>query len=86
MKKLKTSTLCTSSGDPVTVVCPGHVDAKTFNQAFKNEGWSERGSYSKDDIKYIYGIFVPKKDGEFTFKMCSPTKVGAKKFTWTSWD
>lgn len=35
---LKTITLGPDSG-PIVSLCPGHVDAKIFNEAHINEGW-----------------------------------------------
>lgn len=88
MKKtaLKTITL-TIGDDPSHVVCPGHVDIKTFNQAFKNEGWDSVGHYKKDEISYIYAVKQEANaNGRFKFKEVAPNSPGAKKFTISRWD
>lgn len=86
-RKLKTTTLMRHH-DPVSVICPGHVDAKTFNQAFKNEGWKSPGQYKQADLKYIYMTKRKSKNPDYThfFKQVSPSVKGAKPYTSTSWD
>lgn len=83
--KLKTITL---GDDPHTVICPGHVTQKVFNDAFKNEGWSERGSYKQKDLRYMYMEKQPprRKGDNAYFKSSLPGKTGAKPYTVTSWD
>lgn len=76
---LKTITLF-QNDDPCFVLCPGHVDKKTFNQAFKNEGW-DQASYKQDDLRYEYWAQTGK-----SFKKSLPTKKGSKKFTTAFWD
>jgi len=84
MKTLKTMTLCIQD-NPISVICPGHVNLKTFNRAFKAEGWSDIGDYEK--VEYIYGVKIPaRKRGEWKFKQVPPETKGAKPYTWTSWD
>lgn len=83
----KTITL-QNSGGPSMVLCPGHVDQKTFNDAFKNEGWSERGSYKQADLLYEYWVKKPAKAKyqDFWMQRSVPGKPGAKPYTRTSWD
>jgi hypothetical protein len=87
MKKLKTITLC-QDDNPSWVLCPGHVTQKQFNDAFKNEGWSERGSYKQKDLKYEYWVAGParRKSDKFYMKQSLPGKPGAKPYTVTPWD
>lgn len=84
--KLKTMTL-TFQGDPTHVICPGHVDQKTFNKAFKAEGWSSAG-YKGKDLQYIYARVKdhPTKPEYFNFKVVSPSHPEAKPFTIVNWD
>lgn len=85
MKKvLKTMTLGLND-DPTAVICPGHVNAKVFNQALKDEGWSGLGTYKQDDLKYVYCI-EKKLKKRSKFKIVAPDYEGAKPYTWTSWD
>lgn len=86
MTKLKTITL-TIGDDPSHVVCPGHVNAKVFNRAFKNEGWDSCGRYKVSELSYIYAVKKEKgKNGRFSFKTVQPDFKGAKKFTICRWD
>jgi hypothetical protein len=82
---LKTMTLGNDTEDddsPTLVVCEGHVDAKTFNEAFFNEGWSGKGEWSDDDLKYIWGCF----EGD-TFIQCElKYSTETKPYTVTYWD
>lgn len=81
--KTKKKTITLSIGaDPSLVLCPGHVDQKTFNQAFKNEGWSEPGGYKQRDLEY--GYFKKRKNGAFVRSV--PGKEGVKPFTFANWD
>ena len=89
-EKLTTLTIGDRDGNMSFVVCDGHVSPKTFNKAFKAEGWSDAG-YLQKDLEYIYAIEKKgkeKRDGSFSYKIkrCSPDKYGAKKFTYTKWD
>ncbi len=82
--RLKTQTLGPRNQDnPMHVLCPGHVDSKTFNQAFKNEGWSEKGSYKQADLNYLYGR--KSKNGSWQFHL-APTAARARRITVASWD
>lgn len=81
MKKKTLKTITLGVDNPTFVICPTHVDAKTFNKAFKAEGWSEQGNYAQSDLRYIYMI----KSGS-NYKECSPSAKGARRFTFTSWD
>lgn len=86
--KLKTITLCAGDDNPTSVVCPGHVRQKEFNDAFKNEGWSKRGSYKQIDLEYIYMVKKPakRKNHKFRLVISEPGKPGAKPYTHTPWD
>lgn len=86
-KMKKTITLEDNCG-PCIVLCPGHVSQKDFNNAFKGEGWSERGGYKQADLRYEYWIKRPtkRKDCNFNMKKSIPGKPGAKPYTATSWD
>lgn len=79
-KTLKTKTLGTKD-QPAFVICDGHVDVKTFNKAFKSEGWSEVGKWDKKQIDYVYGF-----EGKCGFSLCEPNKLKAKKYTVAHWD
>lgn len=79
--KLKTITLSDKTDDPLCVICPGHVDHKTFNKAFKEEGWNDIGHFRQDCLAYVY--MIKTKD---IYKKVPPSKKGAKPFTWTPWD
>lgn len=83
-KELKTITLGMDD-NPSVVICPGHVDVKTFNKAYKSEGWGDIGTYKQDDLKYVYCIEKPLKKGS-RYKQVAPNVEGAKPYTWTSWD
>lgn len=87
MKKvLKTATLC-MGGDPVHVVCMGHVDAKTFNKAFKAEGWDTSNRYKNSELKYIYGYWTKGERVEGSkIKQVAPSHPKAKKMTVCNWD
>lgn len=87
MKKntvLKTMTLG-HDDNPGIVICPGHVNAKTFNKAFRAEGWSGDGTYKQDDLQYVYCKATKMKNGTRYTKV-TPEHKDAKPFTWTSWD
>lgn len=79
---LKTQTLM-QGDNPAWVLCPGHVDIKTFNKAFKAEGWSGAGDYKKEDIFYEYWTF-----NRLTkhWKKAIPSAIGARKVTVCRWD
>lgn len=79
-EELKTITLG-YAGNPTLVVCPGHVDIKTFNKATKAEGWQGGLQYTKDDLNYEYGIMTEKK-----YKRVAPSHKEAKPFTTCPWD
>lgn len=87
-RKLKTITLTDSDTNPTWVICPGHITQKQFNDAFNNEGWSERGSYKQKDLKYEYWIKKPAKNkhDKFFMKRSVPGKTGAKPYTAIAWD
>lgn len=81
---LKTVTLGRSN-DPSIVLCPGHVTAKVFNQAFKDEGWSGGGTYRQEDLAYEYWTMTIRK-GKELYKPSLPNKKNAQPFTFTRWD
>lgn len=88
-KKLRTYTL-DGVGGPVAVLCKGHVDQKTFNQAFKNEGW-DCANYKQKELSYVYGTLkeIKFKNGEGGYRWSGPKKPtdkGVKPFTITPWD
>ena len=72
-------------GDPCAVICPGHVAAKTFNKAFKAEGWSSAGRYRQEDLSYVYCKATKMKYGT-RYKKVNPEHKDARPFTWTAWD
>lgn len=78
MKTLKTITLTDKQGNPAWTLCPGHVSAKTFNKAFKAEGWNT-DPYLDKDLYFQYWRKL--KSG--MFKKCSPEAKGAKPYTTT---
>lgn len=87
MRKIKTITL-SHGDDPSWVLCPGHVTAKIFNDAFKNEGWSNRGGYKQKDLSYEYWVKRKSRIKDCKFRMTSsvPGKPGARPYTIVSWD
>lgn len=84
----KTTTLSDNNGEPISVICPGHVNQRTFNDAFKNEGWSARGAYRQKDLEYIYMVKRPSPIKRHNFRMVlsAPGRNGAKPYTYTKWD
>lgn len=59
MKKAKTITIG-KNDDPTHSILEGHVGVKTFNQAFRAEGW--RGStILKGELKHEYWIPLRRK-------------------------
>tara|TARA_R100001086_G_C11836309_1_gene257922 strand:- start:40 stop:297 length:258 start_codon:yes stop_codon:yes gene_type:complete len=80
-KKLKTTTLFYGD-NPSWVICPGHVTYGKFNQAFKNEGWFDRGSWGKDDIAYEYW----RQTAKGGFYRSTPGTKGAEPYTVARWD
>jgi hypothetical protein len=84
---LRTKTL-SEDDNPVFVVCLGHVNEKQFNDAFKAEGWSERGNYSFDDeynpLKHEYWI-VGDVPGDY-WERASKDDPRAEPVTVANWD
>lgn len=83
MSDLKTQTLSYDDSDePAIVICQGHVDAETFNKAFKNEGWSDESDYTDEMLTHGYGYFTR---GIFR---CFPTKEKPhyEPYTYVDWD
>jgi len=75
-------------GGPTHVLCVGHVDAKTFNEAYGEE-WSGKGTYKQADLQYQYWVRLPpknKKKASFSMKQVVPGTPGAKKYTVAKWD
>lgn len=54
---LKTITLVDASENPLVSLCPGHVDAKTFHEAFKAEGWDDGDEPT--DLAHEYWVQAP---------------------------
>lgn len=53
MKKLKTLTVGVDSEDnPQFSILKGRHSIKTFNKAFKNEGWDDSDGFTKDMVTY----------------------------------
>ncbi len=90
MKKrvLKTMTLFSDESNPSTVVCPGHVGQKVFNQAFRAEGWKPGGAYKQKDLKYTYMVKRKPRNkwSNFRMKEVPPQTKGARPYTVTPWD
>lgn len=80
---IKTVTLF-SDDNPIAVICPGHVDAKIFNKAFKAEGWSG-DPYKDSDMEYVYLLEKQRKKGT-SYRRVKATTPGAKPYTWVRWD
>lgn len=85
-KALQTTTLGLRD-DPTTVLCPGHVSAKTFNRAFISEGWSDAG-YKQKNLRYEYWrtLKANRKSHDFRMKKSVPGKPGAQAVTVADWD
>ena len=67
------------SGDPTLSILEGHVSKKDIQKAFQQE-W--RGDFDDDkEVRYVYAIKTVRK-----FKICSPDKKGAEKFTVQNWE
>lgn len=80
----KTITLL-NGDNPTQVICAGHIDAKTFNKAFKAEGWDSQGDYKQKELKFVYMVSKELKKGtKYTEVM--PYVKGAKKYTMAAWD
>jgi len=67
---------------PTHVICEGHVDAETFNQAFQNEGWSDPGTWTDKDLKHTYAVLV----NDMWYWDRKPDEPNAFKATVTTWD
>lgn len=81
--KLKTKTLTDREKNPTVVICPGHIEARKFNSAFKNEGWKGTSDYKQSEIRYEYWKVAA---GGKRFYRTVPGRFGAKPYTVTSWD
>ena len=78
-KILQTFTLFHDDNNPLWTLCPGHVDAKTFNKRFNNEGWEGDGALP-EDLKYEYAI----REG-VRFRKANEGDPGAEPFTIMEW-
>lgn len=78
--KLKTITLG-SEDDPEITICVGHVDIKTFNEAFDNEGWYG-DEWDKDRIEYEYWVLGKSAKG---YHKSEPGKKNAVPVTVAMW-
>lgn len=70
--------------NPVAVICPGFVDRKTFNKAYRNE-W-DGDLYDKEtwDRERRYEFYIPHKTK--AWKRVDAGTKGARKFTVMPWD
>ncbi|MGL4335385.1 MAG: hypothetical protein ACRCST_00720 [Turicibacter sp.] len=78
---MKTKTLGTE-GQPDLTVLKGRHPAKVFNKAFKAEGWSNVGSWQKDDGMFGYGWFRKTKKG---LKKSDINDLKAELYTYGEW-
>lgn len=44
------------SKTPTTILCEGHVDAATFNKAFKEEGWEGGADVKLSELRLEYWV------------------------------
>lgn len=54
MKDLCTITLGMDDDNPTVTLCPGHVDVKTFADAFTAEGWSDTEPADFGELRHEY--------------------------------
>ena len=84
MSDLKTRTLgaagINDGGDPAITICDGHVDVKTFNKAFENEGWKP-SDIEEGELIHGWVVETPKQ----TFLAVKSDK-DAKAATYRFWD
>lgn len=78
-KTIETITLEVMEDNPAWSLCPGHVNAKTFNKAYEAEGW-EGDTVTKDDLKYEYW-----KRTRTGYRKVEAGTKGAKPFTVMEW-
>lgn len=79
-KKLKTITICWRD-NPVASLCPGHVDAKTFNKAYAAEGWKGNDPIEADELIFAWY----REDSRGYYHACSHSAKGAKPYTVAGW-
>lgn len=77
---MKQKTITLGQDEPISTLCMGHVDFKTFNKAFKAEGWVD-GLDSPEELSYEY--WRPYKDG--AWKPSTPTDKKAVPVTVVEW-
>ncbi len=75
---IKTITLGPES-EPTVSLCPGHVDAKVFNEAYINEGWD---GYAVKGEDLEEGWWREEKDG---YKKSTKLDVRAAPYTALYW-
>lgn len=80
---LKTITL--GRDEPSFILCPGHVNPRTFNDAMRSEGWTGGGSYTEDDLKHEWWMTYTRL-GKTYYKRVDKDHKKAKPFTFTMWD
>lgn len=78
-ENLQTITLIDENDQPTYSLCPGHVDARTFQAAFQEEGWS--GECSDDELTHEW--WVQNEDGGY--ERADLNTPGAKPYTVTEW-
>ena len=79
--KTNKKTITLGRDEPSTIVCRGHVLAPEFNKAFKNEGWSDAGSYTNKELAHVWG-----KKLKTRIRFSALKKPGLQPYTVTSWD
>lgn len=79
---LKTMTLSDDEQNPIVSLCPGHVDAATFNKAFGAEGWSGGGELHDSELKHEYWRKSGKHGG---WKKTTAADPESKPFTVSGW-
>jgi hypothetical protein len=75
---LKTMTLGYED-NPTISLCPGHVSAETFDEAFLAEGWSD-SDVADEDLRYEYWVRT-----KTNWKRSSPENEKAMPVTVMDW-
>lgn len=79
---LKTDTICDNDDNPFAVLCEGHVNSKTFLEAYNNEWGKDNENYIPESgLRYEYWI-----KGKKFWKKSEPGKKGVIPFTACDWD
>lgn len=78
-EELKTITIG-DDDQPYFSLCPGHVDAATFNKAFSAEGWSSDARADETDIEHEYWT----REGDH-YKRSTQDDPNAEPFTVSEW-